>query len=316
MQKVLALIKRFAPLLIAGGIAFVFAVVHITIELGIFEYGPFGAKGYMRLLDLKALDMKFRSRDLESRPEPKVVVAAIDEKAIKKFGLWPWNRAVVADFIHATTQGGAKVIAFDAAFSDDDRNSAYATIKQFVESYQEAEIKPAKRLTKDIEVALKLDSYAEVLAGVDRALKQVKGPSKAGVAQAVADLKESVAKRQKNLETIRASLSDWSRRTGVFHERLQRQIDSVSPDDALAAAVATSPQTILGYIGFYEESAVTGLDPKEFESAFARLEPSAITRVYEIVTQDAGGQTVEMIRPAAHVRIEDLLVRDMVAVLA
>ncbi len=316
MQKIFGLIKRFAPLLIALGIAFTFALVHLTIELGIFEYGPFGAKGYLRLLDLKALDMKFRGRNLESPPEPKVVVAAIDEKAIKKFGLWPWNRTVVADFIHAATEGGAKVIAFDAAFSDEDRNSAYVTIKEFVNNYQEAEVKPAKRLTKDLEATLKLGDYTEALLDLERVLKEWKGPGKAGVARSLAELAETVAKRQKNLEAVRATLGEWGRKSGAFHERLQRQVDSVSPDEALAAAVGRSPQTILGYIGFYDESAVPGIDPKEFAGAFARLEPAAITSVYEILTQDAGGQVVEMIRPASEVRVEDLQVRNMVAVLA
>ncbi len=130
--------KRITALRISLGIALLFGAAHFIIETEIFEHGPLSKQGLVHLLDLKALDIKFKNRELDDLPEPKVIVAAIDEKGVERYGLWPWSRSVIADFIRVTTEGGAKVVAFDAVFSDEDKNSSFREIKSFVDDYEKS----------------------------------------------------------------------------------------------------------------------------------------------------------------------------------
>ncbi|MDP7038452.1 MAG: adenylate/guanylate cyclase domain-containing protein [Myxococcota bacterium] len=137
-NKFLNWLKRITALRIALLIALLFGSAHFVIESEMFEFGFLSKQGLVHLLDLKALDVKFKNRELEELPEAKVIVAAIDEKGVERYGLWPWSRSVIADFIRATTKGGAKVIAFDAVFSDEDKNSSFKQIKSFVDDYEQS----------------------------------------------------------------------------------------------------------------------------------------------------------------------------------
>src|SRR5690606_23148147 len=123
-------------------------------------------------------DLKFQSLQGENLPPPQVIVAAIDEKGVDRFGLWPWRRTVIADFITAATRGGAKVIAFDAVFSDEDRNASYVDVKSFLDTYQEQELSPQT-------------------AGVKNLLAQIASLEQAGsdAAQAIASLEKTLKRR-------------------------------------------------------------------------------------------------------------------------
>ncbi|HEY1384914.1 MAG TPA: adenylate/guanylate cyclase domain-containing protein [Dongiaceae bacterium] len=56
-------------------------------------------------------------------PAGPVVIAAIDEKALAKFGQWPWSRATLAQITDKLTEMGAVVVAFDVVFAEPDRTS-------------------------------------------------------------------------------------------------------------------------------------------------------------------------------------------------
>ena len=113
MKKLLGWLTRVTPLRISMFIALVFVVAHFIIDTGFFEFGLFSRKGYLRSLDLKLLDTKFQYAALEDPPEPQVVIAAIDEESIEKYGLFPWSRKVLAKFVDATATHKPAAIAFD-----------------------------------------------------------------------------------------------------------------------------------------------------------------------------------------------------------
>src|SRR5215510_11476136 len=56
-------------------------------------------------------------------PASPVVIAAIDEKALDKFGQWPWSRSTLAQITDKLTEMGAVVVAFDVVFAEPDRTS-------------------------------------------------------------------------------------------------------------------------------------------------------------------------------------------------
>jgi len=62
----------------------------------------------------------------EYNPELPVRIADIDEKALAKFGQWPWSRITVAKVTDRLRELGAAVIAFDVLFAEPDRTSPQA----------------------------------------------------------------------------------------------------------------------------------------------------------------------------------------------
>ena len=59
-------------------------------------------------------------------PQAPVVIAAIDEKSLDKFGQWPWSRNVLAKVTDRLTELGAAAIAYDVIFAEPDRTSPAA----------------------------------------------------------------------------------------------------------------------------------------------------------------------------------------------
>jgi len=70
--------------------------------------------------------LRLKSFDLLLQSEPKeisqdIAVVSIDEKAIEKYGQWPWNRSVLADVVNQLRERGAGIIVIPILFSEYDR---------------------------------------------------------------------------------------------------------------------------------------------------------------------------------------------------
>ncbi|NQZ14841.1 MAG: CHASE2 domain-containing protein [Alphaproteobacteria bacterium] len=53
----------------------------------------------------------------------KIIIVDLDEESLEALGQWPWPRTVVAKLVQNLTDLGAKVIAFDMVFAEQDRTS-------------------------------------------------------------------------------------------------------------------------------------------------------------------------------------------------
>ncbi len=67
-----------------------------------------------------------RLKPREYDPNVPVVIAAIDEKSLDKFGQWPWSRTTLAQLTDRLTELGAVAVAFDVIFAEPDRTSPVA----------------------------------------------------------------------------------------------------------------------------------------------------------------------------------------------
>ena len=94
--------------------------------------------GFFDLMELKALDVKFLNRGVTPHSN-KVAVAAVDEKSIEALGRWPWNRKHVAAMIDALNMAGARVIAFDVVFSDEDRSRFSYVVDELTQDIRKQE---------------------------------------------------------------------------------------------------------------------------------------------------------------------------------
>lgn len=110
----------------------------------------------------KSIDYRLQARGLRPGSED-VVLLAIDERAVNEVGRWPWPREVIAQGIEKAIQHGAKVVGFDAVFSEPSAKPAEDLINR---------IMSARDLPQDIEKAFSdeaksFDSdrvFAEIIA--------------------------------------------------------------------------------------------------------------------------------------------------------
>jgi len=71
---------------------------------------------------LRGFDM-FQIAQPRVNVEKPVLIVDIDERSINEIGQWPWPRVILAQLIEALHGAGAKVIGFDAVYSEPDRMS-------------------------------------------------------------------------------------------------------------------------------------------------------------------------------------------------
>lgn len=97
----------------------------ITI-LSLFIYGM--GIPFFHVIELKAFDFHFLSRG-KIKTGNDVVIVAIDEKSLDRFGRWPWPRTRIAELVQKLKSYEAKVVAFDIVFSEPDESSGINIIR-------------------------------------------------------------------------------------------------------------------------------------------------------------------------------------------
>lgn len=305
MGRLLAFFKRVTPLRISLSIAVFFSMVHFVIENDTFQQGPLSQKGFLHQLDLKALDLKFHNRTIDQFPDPKVVIGAIDEKGVEEFGLWPWRRSVIADFITAATEGGAKVIGFDAVFSDEDRNASYQDIKGFLDAFAENDLSSGssgvRALYAQLDDLEKSQSQtADVIGKLEKEPKKDQkkpGNAKDPIATALKKANQAFTKNKATIKKLRTALAAYYARADKFEGAMRHVVQAGSPDAALTKALKNSPITVMGVINFYSAEDIVGVSEKDLAKAAANLEKIAITEVFEETYKEIGGNLIESISP-------------------
>ena len=63
-------------------------------------------------------------------PHPDVVVAAIDERSVQRYGRWPWSRELLAQAVARLHEAGPAAIGLDITFTDEDRGSDAAVMSE------------------------------------------------------------------------------------------------------------------------------------------------------------------------------------------
>jgi len=79
---------------------------------------------FLREVDLRYSDFRFKKLRGIVKPGPDVVIVAIDEKSVNELGRWPWSRKHIAELAEKLTDYGAKVVSFDVIFSEPESEDA------------------------------------------------------------------------------------------------------------------------------------------------------------------------------------------------
>jgi adenylate cyclase len=81
--------------------------------------------GFFSRIEWLSYDYRMRLFKANSNGHPDVVVILIDEASLRAMnplvGRWPWPRSIFADLIEFLAMGGAKAVAFDILFTENER---------------------------------------------------------------------------------------------------------------------------------------------------------------------------------------------------
>lgn len=239
---------------VALAIALLVGGYHLVSELSALAGRPLS---FLQRLELTALDVKFSFRSDRPPDRWQVAIAAVDERAIRRFGPLPWTRGVHAQVVDRLTELGAKAVAFDMTFEQPAASAAKDSADALELSQNGALEKTQKTLDRS---AADIDQVAIRLRRMrrPRALKRfAKGLS--GVAQ-----------------TIRQQASD----IGTFRVGFVRPEAREDPDVLFARAISRSGRVVLGVVGLSErEVRNLGVTPSEQGAAFALVATSTISEI-------------------------------------
>lgn len=127
----------------------------------------------IQILESRLTDMQFKTRGPRT-PHPDVLVVEIDERSAKKYGLWPWSRAIVAKGIANLHQAGAGAIGLDMTFTDESPDRAGEAITAALKEIDSAQAIAANEVVFAAEWRARIealrqtspdDALASVLAG-------------------------------------------------------------------------------------------------------------------------------------------------------
>lgn len=100
-------------------------------------------------------------------PSDKIAIIDIDEKSLKELGQWPWPRTTMADLVTKLNNYGAKVIAFDMVFAEQDRTSPDIIAKNLPdnENYNDIKNSLKKLPNNDMAFTLAIKEAGNIITG-------------------------------------------------------------------------------------------------------------------------------------------------------
>jgi len=126
---------------------------------------------FLNVMELKAYDLRFRSRGVE-RPGEEIVIIKIDEESLRKLGRWPWSREHWSKLIDTLTTWGARVIGIDVFFAEteESRDTKIARLKDRmsalgIEGQRVLALLDAERGRTDSQLAASIDKSGSVVVG-------------------------------------------------------------------------------------------------------------------------------------------------------
>jgi CHASE2 domain-containing sensor protein len=91
----------------------------LLIALGVMLGLAYWAPGAFRDLETASLDLRFRVRGMLA-PGPEIAVVLVDEDSLSRLGRWPLSRRLYAKAVEILDRAGARVIAFDLLFVEEE----------------------------------------------------------------------------------------------------------------------------------------------------------------------------------------------------
>ncbi|HVP61510.1 MAG TPA: adenylate/guanylate cyclase domain-containing protein [Myxococcaceae bacterium] len=126
--------------LVGLGVALAMALLHWATDGRQASTGTGPRAAVLRVLSAlegRASDLQVWARGVRA-PHPDVVVAAIDERSVQRYGRWPWSRELLARAVNRLHEAGPAAIGLDITFTDEDRGSDAAVMSEAAEALSRA----------------------------------------------------------------------------------------------------------------------------------------------------------------------------------
>ncbi|HXN56363.1 MAG TPA: adenylate/guanylate cyclase domain-containing protein [Myxococcales bacterium] len=263
MQRLLRFLKRISPFRIGLALGLLFAVLHGW-ELIRREEVPFVTR-----LESLLKDTKFRQRGRVPH-EDKVVVAAIDEKSIARYGLFPWDRHILAQLVDKLSEAGASAIAFDMSLSDEDR-AGEVVGNHFRARIAEVSLAApgGKAATRHlIEAGAELGRSAADLARLSADLKPAARPLSASARARLDEGRRKLSQAQGEFDALASAQA-------AVAVELAESAKGHDAESALADAIRRSGKVVVGWTAL-TPAELSSFTPAQIDEQLQRLAPARL----------------------------------------
>ena len=216
------------------------------------------------LTDLRFLQ---RAKLLGSEHSGQVVVAAVDEAAIARFGRFPWDRRVIAALIDKLDAAGAKAIGFDMSFSDEDLGGQFAGAKRYRKRFEDISL-AAPRNRAAIE---QFDEVESQIAGAASALQLLHHKVKADAEPIYQAAKGRLADGAQKLTASRGTFDALVKQHEAYGAELDQDLGGLDPDAVMGEAVARSAAKVVIGVVMLTEPEMRDLNPQDAGEVARRL---------------------------------------------
>ena len=266
MGRFSSFVTRVSAYRIALVIGLFFAAVHLW-EVAARDELPLIGK-----LESGLKDLKFRHRG-RIEHSGRVVVAAIDEASVARFGRWPWDRRVIASLVDKLTSEGAAAVAFDMSFSDQDLGGRFAGAKRFRARFEDLSLAVGKgRAAVDgfLRVDTDIAGAASALSGLNGKVSPEGEPFYKVARGRLEDGKSKVADTKAQLEAL-------VKEHAAYAAELDQDVEGLDPDQALARALQKNGKATVGFVALVA-SDLRAFTDAEIEENIARIGRGAIAQ--------------------------------------
>jgi adenylate cyclase len=266
MPRFLRFFTRVTAFRIGLGTGLLFALLHIVQVAGRAEL-PLLTRSETALLDLR---FKQRMALNPLRPSGNIVVAAIDEAAIARFGRWPWDRRVVASLVDKLNDEGVKAIGFDMSLSDEDLGAKFAGAKRYRKRFEDISLAAPRN-------KVAIDRFGEAesdIAGAASALKQLSREVKPDGDPIYKAARGRLDDGAQKLSASRAQFDELVKRNQEFASELDHDLEGLDPDTIMGASVARAAgKVVIGWVALTQgEMTLNAQDAEEHVQRIARAQ--------------------------------------------
>jgi adenylate cyclase len=289
MRRTLRWLTKVTAYRIALVVGLAFAAAHLW-EIREHDELPLTGR-----LESNLKDLKFRTRG-QLPHSGRVVVAAVDEESIARFGRWPWDRRVLASMVDKLTAEGAAAIAFDMSFSDQDLGVKFAGAKRFRARFEDISLSVGKGRSA-VDSVLRVDTD---IAGAASALSGLSGKVTPEGDPFYKVARGRLEDGRGKIDDAKEKLQALVRGHAAFAAELDQDLEGVDPDTALAKALEKNGKAVVGFVALLQQD-LAGFTEAEANENVQRLSRAAIGKpVY--VHELGGGVTREEVIEPNHIK--------------
>ncbi len=207
-----------------------------------------------------------------SEQSGRVVIAAVDEPAIGKFGRFPWDRRVMAGLIDKLNEEGAAAVGFDMSFSDEDLGGQFAGAKRYRKRFEDISL-ASPRNRASIE---RFDDAESEISGAASALGFLSRKVEPDAEPIYATAKGRLEDGKQKVTAVKTLLASLLKQHEEYAAELDHDLTGNDPDHELGAAVGRAAgKVVLGWVALTQPE-MKDFKPEDAEDAVKAIERSKI----------------------------------------